>query len=44
WGVALGKEIGAEVLNLMSDGPSSKSENMDASTNRLIESWRRTVR
>lgn len=42
WGVELGKEIGVEVLNLMSDQQSSKSDDMDASTDRLIESWRRS--
>lgn len=43
WGVELGKEIGVEILKSMSDEQRSDYAKMDASTNRLIATWRRVT-
>ncbi|MFK8051069.1 MAG: glucose-6-phosphate isomerase [Halioglobus sp.] len=43
WGVELGKEIGVEILKSMSEQNSSEIAKMDASTERLIASWRRVT-
>ena len=39
WGVELGKEIGVEILGLLSD--ETLESGMDPATDRLITEWRR---
>lgn len=43
WGVELGKEVGVEVLKLMSDQHGSDMDKMDSSTTRLVDTWRRVA-